>query len=430
MREVRKQQLLHSFPTVPNDLMEQMKGKGAANFLVFLTYGAELFVRGFHRYSKGNRLVERQRYVFAKDGAVRYVFDERKGWSVTKYFREPVFCSKSYGYSFDNTYHALNEEAIYNSDMKYCCMPRGEKLMISYLKLYCTHPNIEYLVKSGYAHLIETVYQGYWGGLETLRVTQNINWKSNNLLKMLNLNRTEFKLLKGRECKYSEYLAYRKKYPDYKPEELMTIIKVDWPFINDIEKATQPTGLSAKRLAKYLTENNIRYYDYADYIRQCQQLSYNLKDTAINMPRDFHAMHERLTKIIRIKVDEEANQKLKELYSERMKFEFEYKDLILIQPKEIEEIVKEGKVLRHCVGGYAERHSVGTTNIFFIRKKDAPEVPFYTIEVSNRYTIVQCRGYRNDNESPKPEEVIEFEKQYAEYLEGLKNVRNNNQRTA
>lgn len=430
MRETRKQTLLYSFPPVPCEIMEKMKGKGADNFLVFLTNGAELFVRGFHRYSKGGRLVERQRYVFAKDGAVRYGFEERKGWSILKYFREPVFCSKSYGFGFDNTYHALNTEAIYNSDMRYCQMSSTEKLMMCYLKLYCRHPNIEYLVKSGYAHLIETYYQGSWGSVQTLRVTQNINWKSNNLLKMLRLNRTEFKLLKGREYDYSNYIAYRKKFPKYTPEELLMIIKVGWCSFDNIEKVTLPTALSVKRLAQYLTENSIRYYDYSDYLQQCQKLNYNLQDTAINMPRDFYKMHERLSKIIKIKVDEEARQKFKELFTERAKFEFEYKDLTLIQPKNIEEIVSEGKALNHCVGGYAERHSMGTTNIFFIRKKDNSTVPFYTIEVSNSYTIVQCRGFKNDRESPKPEEIIEFEKQYTEYLEGLKNVRNSIKHTA
>lgn len=430
MKEERKQVLLNSFPPVPNDITEQMKGKGAGNFAVFLTRGAELFVRCFYRYSKGGSLIERQRYVFAKDGAVRYGFDNYKGWNVLKYFREPVFCAKTYGYGFDNSYTVLNFEAISESDMKYCPNCHNEKLLMSYLKLYCRHPNIEYLIKSGYAHLIETSYQGSWGSVQTVKVTENINWKSNNLLKMLRLNRTEFKLLKGRERDYSTYISYREKFPKYTPEERLMIASVGWYSFNELERCTSATGLTPKRLARYLSENKIRYYDYSDYLGQCRTLSCNLQDTAISMPRDFYAMHERLSAIIVAKASEKAKQKFNELYAERVEFEFEYKDLILIQPKDVSEIINEGKALNHCVGGYAERHSLGATNIFFIRKKDAPTEPFYTIEVNNNYKIIQCRGFKNDRENKKPEEVIEFEKQYTEYLEELKNVRTNSKRTA
>lgn len=75
MKQQRKDELLHSFPCVPQSIMDQMKGRLAANFAVFLTDGNELFVRCYHRYSDG-KLFERQRYVFAKDGSVRWGKDD------------------------------------------------------------------------------------------------------------------------------------------------------------------------------------------------------------------------------------------------------------------------------------------------------------------------------------------------------------------
>lgn len=120
MKKERKEALLRSFPPVPYDIAEQMcAGKNAANYIVFLTRGDELYVRGYHKYSKGHGIVERQRYVFAKDGFVRYGIDFRGKWSVRSEFREPVFCSTAYGYSFDNSYTALNLQAIKRSCMKY-----------------------------------------------------------------------------------------------------------------------------------------------------------------------------------------------------------------------------------------------------------------------------------------------------------------------
>ena len=94
-----------------------MKGKGAKNFVVFLTDGRELFARCYHRYSDG-KIAERQRYVFAKDGCVRYGFGSA-GWKIRTEFREPVFCLTSYGYTFDNSYQVIGMENIDRSDMKY-----------------------------------------------------------------------------------------------------------------------------------------------------------------------------------------------------------------------------------------------------------------------------------------------------------------------
>lgn len=424
MKQTRKQELLYQFPKLPDKFYENMQGKGAANFCVFLTKGKELFVRCYHRYSKGGKIMERQRYVFAKDGAVRYIFDDWKGWKIATRFREPVFCSANYGYTFDNSYEVLNFQAAAKSDMRYSQLSQSENLPISYLKLYCRHPNIEYLVKSGYGHLIKEYCTGYWGGIKGLEIDESVNLKSNNLLKMLHLNRTEFKLLQGKEHYYSSYVNCREKFPKYKPEELLNVAEVYGCAFGSMSTDSKLTGLSVKRLARYLKENKILCHDYYDYLNQCRKLKYNLKDTAINMPHDFYSVHERLSEIIKTETDKETEQALRERIPERVKFEFEYGNLILIQPEHIEEIVSEGKTLMHCVGGYVKRHALGQTNIFFIRKKSEPNVPYYTIEVSNSYSIVQCKGYRNDRQGEKPQEVKDFEKQYEKYLEGLKNVRN------
>ena len=111
---------------------------------------------------------------------------------------------------------------------------------------------------------------------------------------------------------------------------------------------------------------------------------------------------------------------------ERAEFlkQFEFIDeelgLFIRIPQNTEEIVSEGKTLVHCVGGYAERHANGKTNILFVRKTDEPDTPYYTMEVSNDYKIVQCRGYRNDTRAPKSDIVKQFEEKYLNFLEELK----------
>lgn len=412
MRTERKQDLLCSFPAVPSDISEMMKGKKAKNFIVFLTKGNELFARGYHRYTNG-RLAERQRYVFAKDGFVRYGTDQKGKWGIRSEFREPVFCSTSYGGWFDNSYTVLNMKAISQSCMKYSLAEKyAGNLIIEYLRLYCKHPNIEYLLKSGYYPIIEFAH-GFWGGRRTLSVSSEINWKSNNLLKMLNLNRTEFFTLKGSESYYEYYICWRERFPELKPDDLLALAKIFKSEHGTLKNFCEETGLKPQRIARYLNENKVSTYDYSDYIDQCRELGYDMHDTAISMPHNFQAMHERLSDLINFRATEKSRISFAEHYNRRKILEYSSGNLFIRQPESYDEIVAEGKILHHCVGGYAERHSTGVLHIMFIRARDKPDIPYYTMEISTDGQIVQVRGVRN---APPTEEVSEFMELYRIHL--------------
>ena len=110
-----------------------------------------------------------------------------------------------------------------------------------------------------------------------------------------------------------------------------------------------------------------------------------------------------------------------------MGLEYESGSLILVQPESIDEIANEGKTLCHCVGGYAERHAKGITNIMFLRRKTEPDKPFYTVEVSRELKVMQCYGYKNNKAgNDKPPEIEAFEKDYQHYLEELKREQKRN----
>lgn len=432
MRKERKEILLHSFPLLPDSIEEQMRGKGALNFCVFLTEGRELFVRCYHRYTNGT-LTERQRYVFAKDGAVRYIYDEwRNGekWSIASKFTEPRFAAKGYPYSFDNTYCILNANAYKRSDVRYSRLDKHNfRCPIMYLRLYVRHPNVEYLLEAGYAHLIEEC-EDYYGGKITINVNYRVNLKSNNLLKMLGLNRDEFKALSGWEKHYENYLYYRETYSKYKPAELMEIVHAYGYAHGTLDSHVAVSGLSALRLSRYLTENDITPRMYDDYLRQCRELRYDMADTAVSLPHDFNAIHERLSGIIKYRADEKLRGEFEKNYQSRSVLEYESGELILAQPKSIEEIAAEGGALCHCVGGYAERHAKAQTNILFLRRRSEPGKPYYTMEVSRELKIVQCFGYKNNRaNNPKPPEIKAFERKYQNYLEVLKHDKQN-QRSA
>ena len=68
---------------------------------------------------------------------------------------------------------------------------------------------------------------------------------------------------------------------------------------------------------------------------------------------------------------------------------------LLIRPAATaKELIREGAALHHCVGGYAERMAKGETAIFFIRRAEEPDKPFYTLELRDK-TVIQCRTAHN-----------------------------------
>jgi hypothetical protein len=104
----------------------------------------------------------------------------------------------------------------------------------------------------------------------------------------------------------------------------------------------------------------------------------------------------------RLKKQEEKRKKVDE---ERKQYEYEDDKYIIRLPIDSNELVTEGNKQHICIGGYAYRHSMGETNIFFLRKKEHTEMPFYAIEMNNDKKIIQIHGFGNKWLGNDPEAI-------------------------
>lgn len=90
---------------------------------------------------------------------------------------------------------------------------------------------------------------------------------------------------------------------------------------------------------------------------------------------------------------------------ELSKYEYENNELKVIVPKEMEDLLQEGRNNNNCVGGYIEQFAKGTSNIFFIRKQSELDKSYITIEVNNDFSGVRQAYYSSNREITKESDL-------------------------
>ena len=136
---------------------------------------------------------------------------------------------------------------------------------------------------------------------------------------------------------------------------------------------------------------------WTDYLRFARELDYDLTRDDVIYPKRLTEAHDRAAEAVAAKQDAKRFEAYKQRY-EKLQEMYAYTDgeYEIVIPTGINDIVKEGKVLSHCVGGYASRHVEGKTTIVFLRKCTAPQERLVTVEVSDsEKRIFQRYGYRD-----------------------------------
>lgn len=192
----------------------------------------------------------------------------------------------------------------------------------------------------------------------------------------------------------------------------------------------QENKLSMVRFKNYLKKQNGKPKSFAngvnlwvDYIDAAKYLGYDLKNDVFLLPKDLNAAHDKATKTAAVLKQARRSDSLKSKEEKRLrqltkKYTYTDGNLLIRPPLNAAEIVEEGKRLKHCVGGYADRHVNGTTTILFLRDRSRPGRPLVTLEIKGG-TLVQAHGW-DDERSPckdNPKKISPREL-YKEFLAG------------
>jgi len=163
---------------------------------------------------------------------------------------------------------------------------------------------------------------------------------------------------------------------------------------------------------------------FKDYMIMLMQIpTHQLYQPRFSSLEDIITMHDNIQTLVEIHHDEFTDNRFKSRYHVWQEWEFQQDEnkengatnkdelpFIVVAPKTSDDLANEGTRLHHCVRSYIERVARGETNIMFIRKKEEPCEPFFTVEISNEGVIEQVHGFGNRNADTEPGMVAFIQK--------------------
>ena len=141
---------------------------------------------------------------------------------------------------------------------------------------------------------------------------------------------------------------------------------------------------------------------------------------------DLHTIHDRLIAQIAEFKSKSAAEKWEILKPNWKKYIYEDPTYTIIIPEKPEDLTREGTLLEHCVGSYINNVTNGSDIILFLRKKEKPDEPFYTLNLSPDGTkIEQVHGHHNKWPAMNPEILPFLDKWIKKFnIEGWEGIRN------
>lgn len=387
---------------------------------------------------------EVSRYILTPGKARKFSYSYYSGWGECLTAREPFQVKSGIGHYSppDNSYTVLGLERLYKSFLKYHmledysahqpkgCGVRHVKIM-SYLCRFAERPQIEMLQKLGHYDVVRALVE------DNKKSYPFVNWKAKSPAAFFKLSNQEYKLFKDYGGTLDILKARRELHSigfdgaiKTTAEILSTLQSSDPAYwlSSDANKARN-RGLDPYTCFKYFIKqceknhNTLRFIScqYFDYYDAAKAIGYDLDDSIVLFPKNLIYHHDRATETHRVMLEQKreeehraAEQAAKEQLERNDKqYAFSKDGFVIIVPHSIEEIIREGKLQHHCVGGYAGRHMEGKLTICFLRSESAPEEPLYTIEMHNK-ELTQVQGY--GNHTPLTAEAKKFFKVWLSWV--------------
>lgn len=299
----------------------------------------------------------------------------------------------------------------------------------AYIRLWQRFPAVENLINCGLFDVVEDVCrEAYRYSSDVLAEARKIfDVNKSKPHEILGISKADLKALQEKHIKLKSedikhlrwYYRAGGKLPAAEALVVINSFAGGLTALKEMEKRGEDIDL--KRIANYLQKQGLRPSDVR-YLTDTRQLALRLNPgqslTGEQLwPRRLIETHDRLSAAVALATGD-GNELAFQKKAEQLKpLEWTYGKLCIILPKGNIDLVREGEILRHCVGTYGDAHLQGKDTIFFVRKRNKRNTPYYTLDIdlTGRPRRVQLHGYGNERHGEHkeykhniPKEVLEF----------------------
>lgn len=289
----------------------------------------------------------------------------------------------------------------------------------AYLWTWSKFKNLENLARTGCGCLLSSIFESC-----VVQITANgkfgyrmegtkkyINWQRNRPCEMLGVDKADMPLVrKLTPSKLRFFKFVLKNYGIRLTEDMIRAIGAI--NLDNLERLLSPWDgeyhPNCIRTINYLIRSAKKdaivtptyLMDYWDSVKSV----YGEYPAEIMYPKDLRRAHDEMLLRVSYKVDPEIDARIASRVDALTAYTLDDDNFIMTIPKSQEDFIKEGKILSHCVAKYANAHSKGDTSIFFLRRKNDPDMPYFTVEYRGG-NVIQNHGFRNSN-APKDVSVF------------------------
>lgn len=365
-------------------------------------------------------------------------------WLPTKTLGDPFQPNVMGCADYDGSYSVIGiGDALPYTILKYCQViefyerqayvdidhDRPARGVLKYLAWYMVHPQLEMAVKFGLRDAVEQLIS------EGRKNAELLDWRAKTPAQFLRLNAQDARRFLAQEMDFHDLKAIKlgKDMSISAYREICDNIGGRGN-MKELMKCAAVAGVSGRDAARYVAKLQPECPRYAvpplriietwlDYLHMAQKLEYDLSVPTVAMPKDLQERHDAASQMMYFKSHKDELKKYKTRRRNlEKKYRFQMGGYCIVIPTSGEEIVREGRTLQHCVGGYAARHMAGTTTILFLRKTRTPGRSFLTLEMDKKNgkdVIRQIHGYKNEHYGgkTKPAAVLPPKDRFAWFLE-------------
>ena len=361
--------------------------------------------------------VKRYRYENYKNKKWRFVLDGDYRPEAATYY--DTCMSKLYKKNLP----ALKKTILKNSaaDM-WESLPTG---LVSYLAVERRYPVIEKLVKIG---MFRMATQLVWR-IRFKDVMELLDMDKPELTKILKLDKARLTRMKAIDGDLSHLRWYQFEkttdtvYPDGMIKDLagsgitpssFGFLQVPLRYVKLWHYLKKQTDLSETNMLDVLNT-------WRDYVNMAEQEGMDVTNEMVWKPKCLYDAHQQLVMIrMHGEIEQEAEKlakkwtKVNGQLQKLQKYEYSDGQFSIVTPKTIADIVREGRILQHCVHTcdfYFDRIEKDESYLFFLRRAGHEDIPWYTLEVEPNGNIRQKRT-TGDNQNKDFEQAVKFLKKW------------------